>query len=115
MRRSGLREALCAALLADDLETILRLAGEGPAVMSFLTAMTYAADPVLSSRAVLALGEAARVIAAADPGTVREHLRRLFWLLNDESGGVGWRAPESIRAILDACPGLFPEFEALET
>ncbi len=82
--------------------------------MSHLTAMTYEPDREASDWAVRALGKAAKEIARTDPAFVREHLRRLFWLLNDESGGTGWRAPESIRSILSACPGQFPEFEKIE-
>ncbi len=60
--------------------------------------------------AVEAMGVAARRIAEDDPDYVREHLRRLVWLLSDESGGVCWRAPEAIAEIIRHRPTLFADF-----
>jgi len=37
-------------------------------------------------------------------------LRRLQWSLNDESGSIGWRAPQAMGAILAATPSTFAEF-----
>jgi hypothetical protein len=33
-----------------------------------------------------------------------------MWLLNDESGGIGWRAPEMMGEIIRSRPERFPEF-----
>jgi hypothetical protein len=65
---------------------------------------------LLAWRAVQAFGVAAQRIAQTDPEYVRGHLRRQFWLLSDESGGIGWRAPELIGETLACCPGFFEEF-----
>ncbi len=97
-------------LRADDLPALLVAAGEIKRTLSLLTAFTYYAEPMVADRAVQAFGPAARIIAQTDPEYVRNHLRRLFWLLNDESGGIGWRAPELIASVLAACPGQFDEF-----
>jgi hypothetical protein len=53
---------------------------------------------------------AAGRISDDDPEYVRRHLRRLMWLLNDESGGIGWHAPELMGEILHSRPERFPEF-----
>ena len=57
-----------------------------------------------------AIGLSAGRIAEFDPEYVRIHLRRLFWLLSDKLGRIGWRAPEAIGEILACCPGKFDEF-----
>ncbi|MEW5871517.1 MAG: DVU0298 family protein [Chloroflexota bacterium] len=94
-------------LLAYQLDAITALAGEKRRVLSFLTALTYDLDRLVSWRAVEAIGLAAARIAQDDPEYVRNHLRRQVWLLSDESGGIGWRAPEIIGAILCPHPGQF--------
>jgi hypothetical protein len=102
------------AWLADERdEAIIELAGRQKRALSWLTALTYDPDPLISWRAVEAIGLAASRIADDDPEFVRTHLRRLLWLLNDESGGIGWRAPEAIGEILRSRPECFTEFVPL--
>jgi HEAT repeat protein len=91
-------------------EAIVELAPRTKRVLSFLTALTYDSDPLICWRAVEALGLAAGRIADDDPEFVRNHLRRLMWLLNDESGGIGWRAPEAMGEVLRSRPARFTEF-----
>jgi hypothetical protein len=91
-------------LLATDYEPILELAGRKKRALSLLTALTYDQDPSVSEHAITASGLAAKVIAERDPEFIRNTLLRLFWLVNDESGGIGWRAPELIGEILYHCP-----------
>lgn len=97
-------------LIRADFPTIVDYAGGNKRVLSYLTALTYDQDRTLSWRAVEALGLAASQIAEDDPEYVRVHLRRLIWLLNDESGGIGWRAPEAIGEIIRHKPDLFENF-----
>jgi hypothetical protein len=91
-------------------EAIVELGGRNKRVLSFLTALTYDVEPLISWRAVEAMGLAAGRIADEDPEFVRVHLRRLMWLLNDESGGIGWHAPEIMGEILRSQPERFTEF-----
>jgi hypothetical protein len=91
--------------LADaDFAPILEVAENKKSILSQLTALTYEGDETISDHAIKATGLAARVIAERDPEYVRSTLLRLFWLLNDESGGIGWRAPELIGEILHHNP-----------
>jgi hypothetical protein len=89
---------------------IIQFAARNRRTLSFLTALTYDSDDLVAWRAVEALGLAAARLADDDPEYVRIHLRRLLWLLNDESGGIGWRAPEAIGEIIRNRPNLFGEF-----
>lgn len=93
-----------------DFPAIVDYAGGNRRILSFLTALTYDQDSLISWRAVEAIGSAASRIAADDPEYVRVHLRRLVWLLNDESGGIGWRAPEAMGEIIYHHPELFSAF-----
>lgn len=103
---SQLVELLQAAQFAD----IVELAAHNKRLLSLLTAQSYQPDRLLSWRAVQAFGLASQRIATYDAEYVRNHLRRQFWLLSDESGGIGWRAPELIGETLRGCPGRFEEF-----
>ena len=49
----------------------------------------------------------------ADLDKVRDILRRLFWQMNDESGGLVWQAPELIGEIIVNVPILIPEYAGL--
>lgn len=91
-------------LLQDEIKSILQIAGSKKRILSQLTALSYDEDDVVSERAIQAAGLAAKVIAERDPEFVRNTLLRLFWLVNDESGGIGWKAPELIGEILYNCP-----------
>lgn len=97
-------------LASYDLEAIGTLAVSQRRVLSYLVALTYEQDTLLAWRAVEAFGAAAARIADRDPEFVRVHLRRLFWLLSDESGGIGWRAPELIGEVLRQRPAQFTAF-----
>ena len=91
-------------LLEANYRPILELAKDKKSVLSLLTALTYDDDRSISDRAVEVTGLVARIISKSDPEYVRNYLLRLFWLVNDESGGICWRAPELIGEILYNCP-----------
>lgn len=97
-------------LINYHLEAVAALAGRQRRVLSYLVALTYDPDPRLAWRAIEAFGVAAAACADRDPEFVRGHLRRLLWLLSDESGGIGWRAPELIGEVLRRRPAQFAEF-----
>ena len=56
------------------------------------------------------MGLAAAEIIKYDREAVRRHIRRLFWLMNDESGGLCWNAPEAITEIIVKSPDLAGEY-----
>jgi AraC family transcriptional regulator of adaptative response/methylated-DNA-[protein]-cysteine methyltransferase len=93
-------------LVEADYTQILELARVKKSLLSRLTALTYDPEPVVSDRSVVCTGLVAKIIYESDPEYVRNYLLRLFWLVDEESGGVCWRAPEMIGEILNNCPGL---------
>lgn len=89
------------------IEEIVDLAGRQRRVLGTLLSLTFDAEPLIAWRAVEAMGAAAARIVDDDPDYVREHLRRLRWLISDESGGICWHAPEAMAEIIHRRPALF--------
>jgi hypothetical protein len=97
-------------LEAGRLEEIAELAAQKKRVLGTLVSLTYDSDPQIGWRAVEAVGVAASRVAENDPDHVREHLRRLLWLMSEESGGICWRAPEAMAEIVRREPEIFAEY-----
>ncbi len=53
-------------------------------------------EPLLRWRAVSCMGRSVARLAEEDLEAARIVMRRFLWSLNDESGGIGWGAPESM-------------------
>lgn len=104
--KSKLRELLAEG----SFEEIAEMAAERRRVLGSLVALTYDSDPQIGWRAVEALGLAARRVADDDPEHVREYLRRLYWLISEESGGICWHAPAAMAEIIRHKPSLFPDY-----
>jgi len=67
-------------------------------------------DVMLRWRSVSALGAVVARLADEDRESARVVMRRLMWSLNDESGGIGWGAPEAMGEITARHAGLAGEF-----
>jgi hypothetical protein len=78
-------------------------------LLSFL----YSPVPLVKWRAVTAIGCLVAGLADQDLESARIIMRRLMWSLNDESGGIGWGAPESMGEIMARHPRLAREFHAI--
>ncbi len=103
-------------LLAErDLEGVRVRFGADQRTLKMLVSLSYDADAWIRYRAVEAIGRVCGVIAEADRERVRSFVRRLLWSMNDESGGVGWTAPETIGEILANVPSLIGELGVLLT
>ena len=60
--------------------------------------------------AITALGPVMADLAEQNMEATRVVMRRLMWSLNDESGGIGWGAPEAMGEILSCHNGLAEEY-----
>ncbi|HDP80476.1 MAG TPA: HEAT repeat domain-containing protein [Spirochaetes bacterium] len=67
-------------------------------------------EPALKWRAVTALGWTVAKLADESPEGGRTAVRRFIWMLNDESGGIPWGAPEAVGEILARSELLGKEF-----
>lgn len=104
-----MKQQLRDMLVARDLDAVAESAVRRRRALGVLISLTYDADPLIAWRAVEAMGVAAARVADDDPEAVRNILRRLHWLLLEESGGVGWYAPQMIAEIVQARPELFAD------
>lgn len=61
-------------------------------------------------RAVTGFGIVVPAITERDPEEGRVIMRRFIWMLNDESGGIGWGAPEAMAEVMAASQLLADEY-----
>jgi hypothetical protein len=101
------------ALENNDIVSIGNMAAHDRKVMSRLIRLAYAKDTLIGWRAILAVGMAARTMISTDPAFLRETCRKLLWSLTDESGGIGWSAPELLGEIVSADPVQFKDIVPL--
>ncbi len=81
-----------------DLTPALRVLAAMPAkgVVNALFSLICREDPLLRWRAVTCMGITVARLAEQDLEAARVVMRRFLWSLNDESGGIGWGAPEAM-------------------
>ena len=79
------------------------------ALFSFLCST----DKKIKSNAVMAMGEVVSKIAEIDLESARIIMRRLMLNLNDESGGIGWGAPEAMGEIMARSEKLAEEYHKI--
>jgi len=96
-----------------QLPNLVELAKEDKRVVGVLCALLYHQDDRFRWRAIEALSAVAAVVAVNNLESVRELLRRLEWLMNDESGGAGWHSPEAMAAIVVTVPAFIDDFGLL--
>jgi len=92
------------------LNEIADLASGRRRALGLLIALTFDRDPLVGWRAVEALGAAAERIAGDNPDAVLDLLRRLYWLMSEESGGICWRSPEAMAEITRRRPDLCRDY-----
>jgi HEAT repeat protein len=78
--------------------------------ISPLISVFYDSDPELRSKATSAFGQVVADLANEDMEAARVVMRRLMWTLNDESGGIGWGAPEAMAEAMACHPRLAEEY-----
>jgi hypothetical protein len=110
-----LKEQVSALLRADDLQvSVSALAAWPPRqVVNPLIGLLYHGDPRVRWHAVTAMGMVVARLAEAQMEAARVVMRRLMWSLNDESGGIGWGAPEAMGEIMACHERLAQEYAAI--
>jgi len=106
---ASLKNELRHALLAEDYERIAALALGDRRTFSRLVALAYNKDDLLCWRAIEAMGVAALAVASGNQQIVRNVVQRILWSAREESGGMGWSAPELLAEIAIAAPRYFPD------
>lgn len=108
--KKQVQEALSNGNYATILELGTRHTGH---VIAALINTLYSMDELLRWRAVECLGLLTKQISLTEPDRAREIIRRLFWALNDESGGSGWASPEAVGEVIRNRPDIYNEFVSI--
>lgn len=101
---ASLKEEIRECLQTADFERVGRLALEHKQVFRILISLAYDKEELLCWRAIEAMGRAAETVGRKDPSAVRTVVERLLWSMRDESGGIGWSAPEMLGEIVINSP-----------
>lgn len=86
------------------------LADLGQQTAAPLFSALCSSSPKVRWRAVTALGVVVAAMAGRTPEKARVIMRRFIWSLNDESGGIGWGAPEAMAEIMTQSPLMAAEY-----
>jgi hypothetical protein len=94
---------------ANDLDSIVSLAKKNRRVLSLLVRSAYDKETLAGWRAIKAVGLVAKDLVKTDYEFLHETVRKLLWSLSDESGGIGWSAPEMLGEIVAVDPQRFSD------
>ena len=112
-RPSGfeLRKLVRSLLESPDFEEALKRTDIAPKKMiNALLCFLFETDEAIRWRAVRGVGITVSAIARKALEPARTIMRRLIWSLNDESGGIGWGAPEAMGEIMAENEALAREY-----
>ncbi len=105
----SLKKKIQDALESNDLDTVASLVNENRRALAILVRISYDKETLAGWRAIKAVGLAAKELVKTDFEFLREAVRKLLWSLSDESGGIGWSAPELLGEIVSADPKRFSD------
>lgn len=110
--RRGMKQKVLSLL--DDPDAARRrreLAALAPrqAINPLVSALCYTND-VLRWRAIAGVGDTVEQLAEGDRESARVIMRRFMWMLNDESGGIGWGVPQAMGEAMARLDFLAREF-----
>lgn len=108
----NLRQGIIALASAERPEAVLEAfpPSKDRQLASPLISLFYDADPDRRKWVISAFGLVLERMANADMESARVVMRRLMWSLNDESGGIGWGAPEAMGEAMARHEGLALEY-----
>jgi hypothetical protein len=98
-------------LLRRDYQKLNSFDREGKRVWRLLQSNLYQTDETLRWHSIEAIATLLRKQwDLGQKGKVRDYVRRLIWSISDESGGIGWSAPQAIAEIVVTVPQLYEPF-----
>lgn len=112
MRERALKKKILDLLQTEslpDIHAVLRQYDEQRLLNSLFSGICRS-DERLKWHAVAAMGPVVARLADREMEAARVVMRRFMWSLNDESGGIGWGAPEAMAEILVCHDGLAEEY-----
>ncbi|MDK9707849.1 MAG: hypothetical protein OEL83_12440 [Desulforhopalus sp.] len=112
INRRSLKEALFTTLAQPDLRVVDRFLESYPPKLLLNALFSALSNPQeqVHWHGVYAFGLIVPTLADENQESGRIIMRRLLWSLNDESGGIGWGAPEAMAEIMYHIPYLRQEY-----
>lgn len=111
MDKSAIKREVENFLAKRDFQPLLDLCGTDRQYWQEVRYRLYDLDDVLRWSAIETVGQLMRRLwDAGKEEKVRNHIRTLFWSLNDESGGIGWSSPQTIAEIIAQNPLLIDPY-----
>ena len=97
-----LKKRIYTLLKSDDFMAAMEEIRKFPArkIINPLISLLFDKDEKIKRKAVKATGIVVAELANHDMESARVIMRRFMWSLNDESGGIGWGAPEAMAEIM---------------
>lgn len=105
-----IKKTLFHALEKNDLDEVVSLVRENKRWLNQLVRFAYDKDTLVGWRAIKAIGRVSEALVKIDEEYLRVTMRKLLWSLTDESGGIGWSAPEILGEIVRVDPEKFSNF-----
>lgn len=105
----SLRERIIRLLQDQNCTELLEIHEKQHGVFRTLISLAYDKQHLLAWRAIEAVGLIAGEKAKTDPVSIRNLVQRLLWTMRDESGGIGWSAPEMLGEIVRNSPDEFSD------
>jgi hypothetical protein len=112
MGQRALKKEIISLLQSGDLAAVLSLQKDNPShrLINPLVGCLCSTDEMVKWLAVSGLGEIISTVADQEMEAARVVMRRFMWMLNDESGGIGWGAPEAMGEVMACHAGLAEEY-----
>ena len=97
---------------SSDIEAVIQELRQLPParVINPLIGSLCSNDETVRWHAITTLGPVVAALADRDMEAARVVMRRFMWSLNDESGGIGWGAPEAMGEIMACHDALAQEY-----
>ena len=112
MRQRALKKNIITLLDSGDLAGVLALQEIYPRhkLINPLIGCLCNTDEMGKWLAVSGLGQIVAAVADEEMEAARVVMRRFMWMLNDESGGIGWGVPEAMAEVMACHAGLATEY-----
>ncbi|MCD6255886.1 MAG: hypothetical protein LWW78_04700 [Deltaproteobacteria bacterium] len=112
--RKLIKQQIKALLQERNFEKLLNLCEENTHAWKALRFCLYETDEEIRWAAIEATAKLMqRWWQKGKREKVREYMRNLFWSMNDESGGIGWSAPQSVAEIIIHIPQLLRPYGSM--
>jgi len=109
-----IRQQVKALLIKRDYSELLRLCQRERRFWRTLRLYLYETDESLRWPAIEVIAELLKIWwHEGNRDKVQEYIRSLLWLLNSESGGIGWSVPETIAETIVSIPELLEPYGSI--